>query len=73
MPMVHVIQVYMRLKTCDKWDDISSSIEAHIEDTSIWMISKMPKWNKDKTEFTVFHPSNMLRKLRIFTLRWDPI
>jgi len=34
-------QVYMTLKTCDKWDDNSSSIKACIEDISICMNSNM--------------------------------
>ena len=42
-------QVYMTLKSCDKWDYISSSIEACIADISTWMNSKMLKLNKDKT------------------------
>ena len=42
-------QVYMTLKPCDKWDDISSSIEACIADISTWMNSNMLKLNKDKT------------------------
>ena len=29
-----VTQVYMTLKSCDKWDDISSSIEVSIADIS---------------------------------------
>jgi len=35
-------QVYMTLKPCDKWDDISSSIETCIADIN------MLKLNKDK-------------------------
>ena len=44
----------MTLKSCHKWDDSSSSIEAYTEDISIWMNSNMLKLNKDKTEFIVF-------------------
>ena len=40
--------------TCDKWDDMSSSIEACIADVSIWMNNNMIKFNKDKTEAIVF-------------------
>jgi len=47
-------QVYMTLKCCDKWDDISSSIEDCIADISTWMNSNMLKLNKDKTDFSVF-------------------
>jgi len=36
-------QVHMTLKPCDKWDDISSSIEACIADISIWVNSNMLK------------------------------
>jgi len=42
-------QVHMTLKPCDKWDDISSSVEACIEDISNWMNSNMLKLNKNKT------------------------
>jgi len=38
-------QVYMTLKTCDKWDDISSSIEACIADISTLIKSNMLKVN----------------------------
>jgi len=48
----HCHQVYMTLKSCDRWDDISSSIEACIADISTWM--NMLKLNKYKTEFIVF-------------------
>ena len=47
-------QVYMILKLVDKLDDISSSIEACIEDISIWMNSNMLKLNKDKTKNLFF-------------------
>ena len=53
-------QVYMIFKPCDKWDDISSSIKARIEDKSIWMNINMLKLNKDKTEFIIF--SSMQRE-----------
>ena len=43
------MQVYMTLKPCDKWDDISFSIEAGIAYISTWMKSNMRKLNKDKT------------------------
>jgi len=42
-------QVYITLKPCDKWNIISSSIEAYIADISTWMNSNMLKLNKDKT------------------------
>ena len=38
----------MTLKPCDKWDDISSSIETRIEDISIWIL------NMAKTECIAF-------------------
>ena len=40
----------MTLKPCDKWDDISSSIEASIAVISTWMNSNMLKLNKDNAE-----------------------
>ena len=40
-------QVYMTLKPCDKWDDISSSIEACIAEVRTWMNSNILKLNKD--------------------------
>jgi len=46
--------VYMSLKSCDKWDDISSSTEACIEDISTRMNSNMLKLNEIKTELIVF-------------------
>ena len=55
-------QVYMTLKSCDKWDDISSSIEACIADISTWMNSNMLKLNKDKTEFIVFSSKQHVKK-----------
>jgi len=62
--------VYITWKSSDKWDDISSSIEACIAVISSWRKSNMLKLNKDKTENSLFsHPSNMQRKLRIFALR----
>ena len=39
--------MYTTLKPYDKWDDISSSIEACIADISVWMNSNMLKFNKD--------------------------
>ena len=41
-------KMYMILKLCDKWDDISSSIEACIADISTCMKSNMLKLNKDR-------------------------
>ena len=38
--------------TCGEWDDISSLIEACIEDIGIWMNSNMLKLNRDKTKFS---------------------
>ena len=55
-------QVYMTLKPCDKWDDISSSIEACIADISTWMNSNMLKLNKDKIEFIVFSSKQHIKK-----------
>jgi len=52
----------MTLKPYDKLDDISSSIEACIEDISIWMNSNMLKLNKDKTEFIVFLSKQHVKK-----------
>jgi len=52
-------------KPCDKWDDISSSIEACIADISTWMNSHMLKLNKDKTEFIVFSSMQHVENLRI--------
>jgi len=62
-------QVYLTLKPCDKWDDISSSIEVCIEDVIIWMNSNMLELIKEKIEFIVSRPSYMRRKLKIFTFR----
>ena len=42
-------QVYMTLNSCDKWNDISSSIKACIANISTWMNSNMLKLNKEKT------------------------
>ena len=42
-------QVYTFLKPCGKLDNISSSIEACIANTSTWMNSNMLKLNKNKT------------------------
>ena len=47
-------QVYLTLKPCDKWDDISFSTEAFIEHIGIWMNSNMLKLNKDKIKLIVF-------------------
>jgi len=55
-------QVYMTLKPCDKWDDISSSMEARIEDIGICMNNKLLKLNKDKTEFIVFSSKQRVKK-----------
>ena len=57
-------QVYMTLKPCDKWDDISSSIEASIADISTWMKSNMLKLNKDKAEFIVFSSKQQVKKTK---------
>jgi len=38
-------QMYLTLKLCDKWDDISSSIETCIADISTWMNSNMLNLN----------------------------
>jgi len=46
-------QVYMTLKPCDKWNDISSSIENCIEQIGICMNSNMLKLNKDKTTIII--------------------
>ena len=51
-------QVYNMILNCDKWEDISSSIEACIEDISTWVNSYM-KLNKDETKLIVSHPSNI--------------
>jgi len=42
-------QVYLTLKPCNKWDDISSSIKFGFADISTWMSSNMLTLNKDKT------------------------
>jgi len=42
--------------------DISSSIEASIEDISTCMNSNMLKFNKDKTEFIVFSSKQHVKK-----------
>ena len=52
----------MTLKSSDKWDDISSSIEACIADISNLMNSNMLKLNKDKTEFIVFSSKQHVKK-----------
>jgi len=44
----------MTLKSCDKWDGISSSIEACIAD--------MLKLNKDMAEFIVFSSKQHVKK-----------
>jgi len=54
--------VYMTLKPCDKWDDISFSNEACLEDISIWMNTNMLKLKKDKTKFTVFLSKQHVKK-----------
>ena len=55
-------KVYMTLTPCDKWDDISSSIEACIADISNWMNSNMLKLNKDKREFFVGSSKQHVKK-----------
>jgi len=57
-----MIHVYLTFKPCDKWDDISSSIEACIADINTWMNSNMLKLNKDKTEFIVFSSKQHVKK-----------
>jgi len=52
----------MTSRPCDKWDDISSSIEACIEDINIWMNSNMLKLNKDQTELIVFSSKQHVKK-----------
>ena len=66
-------QLYVTLKPCDKWDDISSSIEACIKGISIRMNNNMLKLNKDKTEFIAFSSKQRLEKnenpiIKIFSL-----
>jgi len=55
-------QVYMILKPCDKWDDISSSVEACIAGISVWMNSNMLKLNKNITERIVFSSKQHVKK-----------
>jgi len=55
-------QVYMTLKPCDKWDDISSSIEACFAVISTWMNNNMLKLNKDKTKLIVFSSKQHVKK-----------
>ena len=52
----------MILKSCDKWDDFSSLIEAYIADISTWTNSNMLKLNKDKTEFIIFSSKQHAKK-----------
>jgi len=61
--------VYITLKSCDKWDNIQSSIEAYIKDMNIWPDCNILKLNKYKTEFTVFSFKQHVKKMRIFALR----
>jgi len=51
----------MTLKRCDKYDDISSSIEACIDDKNPWMKSNIRKMNKNKTEFIVLSPKQHVK------------
>ena len=60
-------QVYVTLKPCGKWGDVSSSIETCIEHVGIWMNRNMLKLDILNSSFR--HASNMYRKLRIFALR----
>ena len=53
-------QVYITLKSCDKWDDSSSSIKTCIEQ-GIWRTSNTCKSNKVKTEFIVYSPKQQLK------------
>ena len=55
--------MYMTLRPRDKWDDISSSIEAYITDIIIWMNSNILKLNKDKTELIVFSSKQHVKKI----------
>jgi len=55
-------QVCVAPKPGDKWDDISSYIEACIGDISIWMNGNMMKFNKDRTEFIVFSSKQHVKK-----------
>ena len=55
-------QEYITLKACDKWDDITSSIEDYIVDISTWMKSNMLKLNEDKSEFIVFSSKQHVKK-----------
>jgi len=55
-------QVYMTLNPCDKWDDISSSIETCVADISTWMNRNMLKLNKDKIQFIGFSSKQHVKK-----------
>ena len=55
-------QIYTTLKTCHKWDDISSSIEVRIEDITIWMNSNMLKFNRYKIELIVLPSKQHVKK-----------
>jgi len=55
--------MYMTIKPCDKWQDISSSIEGCIGDISIWIKSKMKKLDKNKTKLIVFSPKKHVKKI----------
>jgi len=62
-------EVYMTLKLSDKWDDISSSIEACFADINTCMNINMLKLNKDKTEFIVFSFKQHVKKTENFCIK----
>ena len=53
----------MTLKSCDKWDDISSSTEACIADNCIWMKNNILNLNKDKTQLGVISSNQHAKKV----------
>jgi hypothetical protein len=55
----------------DCWTDISSRIEACLEDISDWMQSNLLKLNQDKTELIIFAPKNHLRGFENCHLSFD--
>ena len=58
-------QLYITLKPCDKWDDISSSIKDCIQDINILANSNMLKLNRNRTELTTKEQVKKTDNLRI--------
>jgi len=54
-----VTQVYMTLKLCDKWDNISSSYKASMADIITCLNSNMLNLIRTRHNLLFSHPSNM--------------